>query len=186
MEKNVNDALIFYDNDKDLKNSKEAIVFMDRGINTSERYAILKTTDNGKYVRGNLLFYKFKGIEIYTELNNIIFVDTINNTLFIQEYGNVIDGIAPDNPEERNYIVLYYDLSDNNEDEFPLRWESYSGRTETYESLKLNLSIIDFDKSLVLVDNVALKDALTVRQFIEYINNTNIYQDNIDLSDYEY
>lgn len=170
---------------KDLKLNRQAISFLDSNVNQNNKFAILKTTDNGKWVRGNLLFYEFNGVEIYTSLNNIIFVDTINNTLFIEEYSKVIDGIAPDDPEQRNYIVLYHDISDN-EDQFPMRWESYAGRTEAYEALKLNLAVIDFDESLVLVDNVALKDALTVRQFIEYLKNANLYQDDIDLSDYDY
>lgn len=170
---------------KDLKLNRQALSFLDSNVNLNNKFAILKTTDNGKWIRGNLLFYEFNGVEIYTSLNNIIFVDTINNTLFIEEYSKVIDGIAPDDPEQRNYIVLYHDISDN-EDQFPMRWESYAGRTEAYEALKLNLAVIDFDESLVLVDNVALKDALTVRQFIEYLKNANLYQDDIDLSDYDY
>lgn len=153
-------------------------------INNETGFAIARTTDNGKWVRGNMLYYLFNGVEIYTEINNIIFVDTINNTLFIREYSKVSEGIAPVDPEERQYIILYTDIGyEDAEDGFPLRWESITGRLNAYESLKPNLPVIDVDKSIILVDTVKVSDALSVREFIKYLQNADIvdkYEIDID------
>ena len=169
------------------KISYNPIDFLDNSINGKYKKAILKTTENGKYVRGNMLFYKMNGIEIYTDINNIIFVDEANHNLIIRDYENALDEIAPSDPEQKQYIVLYTDNDYDEDNDIPLRWESYVGRDNAYQSIKINLPIIDFDKSIVLVDNVPLKDALTVRQFIEYLKNANIIpEDDVVLEDYDY
>lgn len=163
------------------------ISFIDKDINNETSFAILKTTENGKYMRGNLLFYSLNGVEVYTDPNNIIFVDTVNNTLFIKEYSKVINEIAPKDPEQKQYIILYTDLGyDNGEEEFPLRWEAAQGRLNAYESIKSNAPIIDIDKSIVIVENVAIKDALTVRQFVNYIKNADMVDkfDGFDIDSY--
>lgn len=159
------------------------ISFMDKDINNEYSFAITKLTENGKYVRGNMLFYSLNGVEVYTDMNNIIFVDTINNTLFVREYSKVANEINPEDPEMRQYIMLYVDLVD--EDEVPpLRWEAVIGRSNAYESIKPNCPVIDIDKSMVLVDNVALKDALSIRQFVKYIQNANIIRDGFEIDNY--
>lgn len=154
------------------------ISFMNRDINSDTSFAILKTTAGGKYIRGNMLFYSLNGVEVYTDINNIIFVDTVNNTLFIREYSKVSSEIAPEDPEQKQYILLYTDLGFEGDDkEFPLRWESSQGRKSAYESIKANASVIDIDKSLVLVETVALKDSLTVREFVDYLRNAELIED---------
>ena len=155
-------------------------------INGTTRFAITKDTENGKYNVSGMLYYKLNGVEIYTELNNIIFVDTVANTLVIKEYAKVSANISPSSPEEKQYIVLYTDIGyESSEEEFPLRWESYIGRKDTYESIKANLSVIDMDKSLVLVDTVPVKDSLTIREFIQYLQNAEyVNKEEIDLDNY--
>ena len=162
------------------KPQDKAISFIDKDINSETSFAILKTTENGKYLRGNMLFYSLNGVEVYTDPNNIIFVVTINNTLFIKEYSKVIDEIAPEDPEQKQYILLYTDLGyDEGSESFPLRWEAVTGRTRAYETIKANASVIDIDKSIVLVETVSVKDSLTVREFVNYVRNA----DMVDLND---
>lgn len=155
-------------------------------VNGEDCFAISKLTDGGRFVIGNRLVYNMKGIEIYTDINNIIFVDLINNSLFIKEFEKIENNIQQKNPEERQYIILYTDLGfDDDYKDFPLRWEGYTGRTATYEALKLNLPVIDIDKSIVLTDNVPLKDAISVREFIEHLQNAGyVDEEEIDLTDY--
>ena len=155
------------------------IKFIDRDLNSRFNYAILKTTENGRYVRGNMLWYMLNGVEIYTDINNVIFVDEANKCLFIRDNASVVDEIAPADPESKQYIILYTDFGfEDNGD--PLRWESYIGRSNAYEAIKTNIYSIDPDKSLVLVDNVKLEDSLSVREFVEYLVNANIVEDEID------
>lgn len=166
------------------------LVFMNKDINGETNFAILKTTENGKWVRGDTLFYSLNGVEVYTDINNIIFVDTTNKTLFIREYQKVFSEILPEDPENKFYIVLYSDLGyqENQEsnNEFPLRWEKIQGRRNVYDSIKVNASVIDIDNSLVLVDNVGFKDALSVRDFINYVKNADMVPDDdgFDINEY--
>lgn len=192
-----NDLRSFFKKEK--KPIKQAIEFVEKGsvespistinreINGDTNFAITKLTENGKYVRGNLLFYSLNGVEVYTEANNIIFVDLVNNVLFIREYEKMIQDISPEDPEQKQYIVLYTDISSNESEEerIPLRWEAYTGRMNTYEAIKVNAPIIDIDKSIVVVESVALKDCLSVREFVEYLKNANLTEkDDFDINDY--
>ena len=167
------------------KIQESPISFMDKDINTESSFAILKTTAGGRYVRGNMLYYSLNGVEVYTDINNIIFVDTVNNTLFIKEYSKVINEIAPEDPEQKQYILLYTDIGyENSDEEFPLRWEAVQGRTNAYNSIKSNISVIDIVKSLVLVETVSFKDSLSVRQFFNYLKNANMVDDDLDIDQF--
>lgn len=147
-------------------------------VNGITSFAILKTTEGGKYMRGNMLYYCLNGVSIYTDMNNVIFVDTVNNTMWVREYEKILKEIEPDNPEQKQYVILYTDLSYEDEEmEYPFRWEAVTGRTNAYENIKINAPVIDMDKSLVLVETVPLKDSLTVRQFIDYLHNAGIIKD---------
>lgn len=147
-------------------------------VNGVTSFAILKTTEGGKYMRGNMLYYNLNGISIYTDANNIIFVDTQNNTMWVREYEKVLKEIEPDNPEQKQYVLLYVDLMyENEETEYPFRWEAVTGRTNAYENIKLNAPVIDLDKSIVLVETVSFKDSLSIRQFVDYLHNANIIED---------
>lgn len=166
----------------------DAISFIQKDVNTVNQFAITRLTAGGKYVRGDLLFYSFNGIEIYTDIDNIIFVNRESKKLFIRQDQKVSAEINPKNPEEKQYIILYTDLgwdSVSDEEEFPLRWESVIGRTNAYNNIKDNADVIDIDKSIVLVETVQVKDSLTVREFMNYIKNSEIIIDeSFDINDY--
>lgn len=159
---------------------------IENDINGITRFAILKTTDNGKWLRGNMLYYEMNGVSIYTEDTNIIFVNTETKTMFIRDNNKVEAEINPVSPEEKEYIILYTDIGyETAEEEFPLRWESVVGRTSVYENIKANIEVIDPDKSLVLAETVSLKDALTVREFMNYLKNSGLVIDKyFDINDY--
>ena len=170
-------------------NTRSPFNNIQQNINGTTRFAITKDTEGGKYNAAGMLYYKLNGVEIYTDLNNIIFVDTVANSIVVMEYAKASMNISPSSPEDKQYIVLYtdigYDSDTTDTDEFPLRWESYIGRKNTYNSIKANLPIIDVDKSLVLVDTVAVKDSLTVREFIKYLQNAEyVDKEEIDIDEF--
>jgi len=146
---------------------------IDNHPNDKTKFAILKTTENGKYVRGGLLFFVFNGVEIYTEINNAIFVDTVNNTVFIKQYDKVIEEITPTDPSERQYILLMK-CEDQNGDYYV--WEAMQGRETAYNYIVDNIDEmgIDPEESFVLVETVPYKDALTVTGFIKYLQNAEL------------
>lgn len=165
-----------------------AMTLLSDAVNTPTKFAILKTTENGRWMRGDLLYYRLNGVEVYTQSNNIIFVDLENNLLFIKEYSKVMNEIAPVDPEQKQYYILYTDLGyEDGEEQFPLRWEACHGRTNAYEAIKANANVIDVDKSIVIVESVAIKDCLTVREFVNYVQNADMVDksDGFSMDDYE-
>jgi hypothetical protein len=153
---------------------------MEQTINGELRFAITSLTDGGKYVRGNMLYYRFNGVNIYTDMNNIIFVNRETNTLFIREYDKVQSELNPTNPQEKQYIILFTEVGgDDGDGEFPFRWEACQGRNDAYDHIKVNAPLIDIDKSIIIVEDVAIKDCLTVREFVNHLKNSNM----VDLYD---
>ena len=151
--------------------AESPIGFIEKDINTETHFAILKTTEGGRYVRGNELYFSLNGVEIYTDINNIIFVDTVNKSFRVKEFkqNGIINTAPGEDPEHKQYVLLYYDWG--SDESSILRWEACQGRMRTYENIVVNASVIDIDKSIVLVDDVALKNALSVRAFVNYLKN---------------
>ena len=165
-------------NDNNRQKSNQPIFFMEKGknyhvnpiymmeeeINSRDKFVIISTTDGGKWVRGGMLYYNFNGVEVYTDINNAIFVDLKSNVMFIKEYEKVIEQLKPVDPEKRQYIILMYIDDDGGEYGEGCRWESMIGRTATYQWIRDNITAYNFDPnhSIVLTENVAYKDALSV------------------------
>ena len=80
---------------------------------------------------------------------------------------------------------MYTDLGYDEDDSIPLRWEAVQGRTKAYENIKTNAPVIDIDRSLVLVETVAFKDAISVRDFVQYIKNADmVEEDGFDIDSF--
>lgn len=163
------------------------IYSLDQEVNGPDHFAITALTDNGKFLVGGMLFYEFKGIQIYTEKNNIIFINQKDNKVFIRDDSKIGKNLNVIDPEQKQYIILYTDAGDEESDaEFVYRWEACIGRTTAYDYIKTNAPIIDIDKSIVLVEDVAFNEALTVRQFVNFLKNSNMVDeyDGFDISEY--
>ena len=181
-DKEIIKPISFLEEDEEYK--RKPIGFMEKEINGKKAYAITSKTANGKYMRGNMLFFSLNGVEIYTDPNNIIFVDETNKTLVIRENSRIVNSINVSDPEQKQYIILYSYLSED--EEFDFRWEALQGRSAAYESIKANAPVINIEKSLVLVDGVKVGEALNVREFCDYLKNSNIYDDEtFDIHDYD-
>lgn len=184
VDNNIRNPLIFYDKDDKIK--VNPVYMIEDHPNDKNRFAILRTTENGKYVRGDSLYFKLGGFEIYTEINNAIFVDLINKTVFIKEYQKVVEEITPVDPEKRQYIIMMKNI---NEDMDEYTWEAMEGRSTMYNFIVDNIDSLNIDpeNSFVLTENVPYKDALTVYQFIQYIKNADLVEeDGFDINDWLY
>lgn len=180
----IKNPLIFYDDKDNIKINP--IYMIEDHPNDKDRFAILRTTENGKYVRGDSLFFRLGGFEIYTEINNAIFVDLKNKTVFIKEYQKVMEEITPVDPEKRQYIIMMK-CCDSDGDYY--LWEAMEGRSTMYNYIVDNIDSqnIDPQKSFVLTENVPYKDALTVYQFIQYLKNADLVgDDGFDIDDWTY
>jgi len=156
----------------------------DRLINGRNKFAITATTGNGKYVRDGLLYYSLNGVEIYAPLNSILMINTEDKTVFINTDKNLSGSISSSDPELIEYVILYTDIGYEDEDE-PFRWVKIQGRNNAYSNIKNNASMINIDQSFILAETVALKDALSIREFCEYLKNADVISDDdFDINDY--
>lgn len=167
---------------------QSAVYNLENGVNESRRYAISKLTENGKYIRGGQLYYSFNGVDIYSDIDDIMFVDLNSNSIFIRNNKQLEKQIGSNNedPENRTYVLLLHPYSyDDNGDMYS--WESIIGRTATYEWIKshIDIDLFDPESSLVLTPNVALKDAFNVIKFMQHLKNANLVEeDEFDIEDY--
>lgn len=79
--------------------------------------------------------------------------------------------ILEKSPENKQYLLLLYFSSNENDKTF----EVITGRTEARTYLIDNISDIDVDNSMVLVEDVMMMDAITVLDFLRNIQK--FYQD---------
>jgi hypothetical protein len=79
----------FFNKDEEFR--PNAISFFDVDLNGQQRFAITRTTENGKYLRGNTLFYSLNGVEIYAELSDAIYVDLVNKTAMVKKFSKAED-----------------------------------------------------------------------------------------------
>lgn len=156
--------------------------------NDEERNKIIsRYTENGKYVVAGSLVYQFNGIDIYTDLNNVIILDSKENQIIIREYSKIFKDMTPvsnieTDTETKRYVLMYAELG---VDEVPSRCEFVKGRQSAYENIKLNAPVIDIEKSIVLVNGVDLDKSLSVKEFVEYLKNTNqVEKDGFDIEEY--
>ncbi len=161
---------------------QQAFSFLKDNINSDTKFVINRLTDHGAYVKGGMLYFRLNGVDIFTDINHSIFVDKKNNSVVIKTAENLANIEDKTDPEMRQYIILIYNTNPDL-DEF--RWESMTGRSIMYEYIKNNIEDIDPDKSIILTENVAIKDAFTVSQFVKYLQNASLVEeDDFDIEMY--
>ena len=181
-QKNAKNPFIFYKKDEPIK----PFAKLDETVNEINQFAITKATENGKYIRGGQLWFKMNGTEIFADIDSIIYVDLENNTFIVKDGKKVLEEITPVDPEKRQYVLLMKCI-DNNVEFY--QWESMEGRTETYNYIVDNIDILNIypEESFVLTENVALKDALTIAEFIRYLKNSELVEeDGFNIEEYIY
>lgn len=80
--------------------------------------------------------------------------------------------------KEKKYIIMYVMSNDDEE----RRWMPCTGRDAARDFIKIIVDEIDIKKSLVLVDNVALKNSVNVYTFMKKM--AELYDDEFDIEDY--
>lgn len=161
---------------------QQAFSFLNDNINSDTKFVINRLTDNGAYVKGGMLYFRINGVDIFTDINHSIFVDKKNNSVVIKTAENLANIEDKMDPELRQYIILIYNTNPDLEE---FRWESMTGRSIMYEYIKNNIEDIDPDKSIILTENVAIKDAFTVSQFVKYLQNASLVEeDDFDIEIY--
>ena len=162
----------------DKETREQPFTILSKDINEPDQFVINRLTDNGAYVKGGMLYFRLNGVDIFTDINYSIFINKANNSIVIRNADNLsnIDDDSIDS-EFKQYIILIYGVD---EDQEVFRWESMTGRTTMYNYIKNNVDSIDVDNSIILTENVPIKDAFTVFQFVKYLQNGNLIEDDED------
>ena len=152
---------------------KQGLYFLGDENNKNE---IVITKNDTSYIRGNMLYFKYKDIDIYTDLDNAIYINTKNDTIQIMKYKE----LSP--PEQREYVLL---LEYHNNDLSNV-FQGIIGRQETFDYIKSIIEEIDIEKSIILTETVQLKDALNIYEFMKecILNGTVINDDGFDIEEY--
>jgi hypothetical protein len=173
---------------QEAKKAQSPFIFFKEQTNDPDTFAIMASTDGGKYVKGGMLYYKLNGVEIFADLDCIIYVNKIENSFTVQK-NKVSDTVTPVNAEQQQYVILLYPIND---EEYDPIWCSVVGRENAYDIIKSEFpsESYDPDLSFVLVGNVKLDDALSVTEFVNYLKNSNLipeddfYIENYKVGDY--
>jgi hypothetical protein len=94
----ITDAISFFEDDE----IQKGIYFLGDEDNPNE---IVISKKDKSYVKGNKLCFNYKGTDIYTDLDNVVYIDTKANII-----GKVIQRIFTHLKENNSLIVLPYDL----------------------------------------------------------------------------
>ena len=163
---------------------KQAINFSDNWKTKSiyflgdetNKHEIVITKKDKSCIRGEQLFYNYKGINIYAELDSIIYIDTKNDIIQIQKHKE----LTP--PDQREYLVLlvYYDESLSNS--FP----GIIGRQNAFDYIKSMIEEINIEESIILTETVEFKDALNIYEFMKecILNGIVENEDGFDVDEY--
>ena len=174
--------------DNERTNGTKALFVQSECINDEHRFAINRMTDGGKYIKGGKLCFTLNKVEIYADIDDIMFIDTTNLIVNISKSKGTMEVTDPEDPEKRQYILLLYLLNESDDRDDNYIWASMDGRTNTYNYIKDNIEVleIDPDKSIVLTENVPYKDALTITEFVKYIQNGLVDNDDeFDIDEYK-
>ncbi len=107
------------------------------------------------------------------------FIDTEGNQKTLQP-AIIFEG---KHPEEKKYLVLYIGMDDDKNE--IKSFEFIEGRTATYNFIKGMIDNINIYDSKVVVETVALKDALNVFEFMKHVSKF-IDDPSFDIESYNY
>lgn len=141
-------AIYFSDDDK-----RNSIHFFEH----NESGEIIISKNDKMCIRGDKLYFKYNDIDIYTELDNVICIDTDNDIIKIMRYKE----LSP--PDEREYLVLlsYYDESISN------TYQGVVGRQNVFDYIKSIVEDIDINKSIILAETVEFRNAISIYDFMK-------------------
>ena len=167
--------------------SKNAIYFSDDGKRNTIRFLgeselkpdeIIISKNNPMHIKGDKLYYKYKDIDIYADLDNIIYINTSNDIIKIMRYKE----LSP--PDKREYLVLlsYYDESISN------TYQGIVGRQNVFDYIKSIVEEINIQESLILAETVEFKNAINIYDFMKecILNNAVKNDDGFDIEDYNF
>lgn len=137
---------------------------------------IVITKNDPVHVRDNRLYFNYKGIAIYADIDNIIYIDKNSDTIQIIKHKE----LAP--PEQREYLLLlvYHD------EELENTFQGYIGRQNVFDFIKSIIEEIDIEKSLIIAETVQFKDALNIYEFMKecILNDMVLNDDGFDIEEY--
>lgn len=151
---------------------KKPIYFMGQD-NPNE---IVITKNDKQYVVGNQLYFKYKDINIYADLDSLIYINTKTDIIQIKKYKE----LTPPNNREYLVLLVYYD------EQLPNTFQGIIGRQETFDFIKSIAEEINMEESLILTETVEYRNAINIYDFMKecIMNKTVNNDDGFDIDEY--
>lgn len=137
------------------------IVYLD-GRDSQDSGVLLISKEDKQYIRGDRLYVKYKGIGIYSDIDDVISINTYNDEIYVFRH----DELTP--PEDREYLLLLV----FNDEEVPDTFLGISGRQYVFDYLVANAELFDWTESKILAETTKMQDMWTIFRFAKMcINN---------------
>ena len=133
--------------------SVSPIVYLD-GRDNDEGVLLISKEDK-QYIKGDRLFVKYKGIGIYSDIDDIISINTYNDEIYVFRH----DELTP--PEDREYLLLLVYNAEDCIDTFM----GISGRQEVFNFIVNNAELLDCIQSKILAETTKMQDMWTLYRF---------------------
>ena len=138
------------------------------------------TKNTPQAVRGNQIWTRVGGYDLFTDINNTIIIDKRGANILV--LGNKIeDEITPVN--EREYLLLLVGAEDT---EFEDTFRGIVGRQNVFDTVVGIVDLIDMHESKILAETTQLKGAITVWDFMKMCVDKDLVENPTGFDPYEY
>ena len=138
------------------------------------------TKKNIGNVRGNMIYTRLGGYDIYAPLDSVISIDSEQRNVFI--FDKEDNTTSPAN--ERQYLLLFVSQDESEIDDF--MWIMTYGRQEAFNQIVELADVMNLQESLILAETVRLKGAISMYSFVKQCIDKEVVENptGFDYTDY--
>ena len=127
---------------------------------------------------GNYVYFKADKYDLYVPLNDTIVVDELGRNIVV--YDQADESLTPAN--ERNYLILCATVDGSGGQEYL----SIKGRQNVFDTIVDMADVLDFQESIILAETTALKDAISLFEFMKMCVDKELVENRTGFDPYEY
>lgn len=134
--------------------------------------------NNLENVVGGFLHLKINEYDLYVPLDDTIVVEERGKNVLV--YDKDDEAVTPAN--ERNYLILCA----TNDGSGGQEYLSIKGRQNVFDTIVAMADVLDFQESIILAETTALKDAISLFEFMKMCVDKELVENHTGFDPYEY